>query len=50
MTEKVCLKIQIYDWNGWKRIELNIKYENTEVKDETITVTILSIQKKVLSF
>lgn len=50
MTEKVCLKIQIYDWNGWKRIELNIKYENTEVKNGTIRVTILSFQENVLSF
>lgn len=48
MTEKVHLKIQIYDWNDWKRIELNIKYKNTEVKNGTITR--LAIQENVLSF
>lgn len=50
MTEKVHLKIQISDWNGWKRIQVNIKYKSTKVKNGTIRVTILAIQENVLSF
>lgn len=31
MTEKACLKIQTSDWNGYKIVQLNIKYRNTKV-------------------
>lgn len=40
MTEKAYLKTQISDWNGWKIIQLNIKYRNTKVKNGTVRVTL----------
>lgn len=50
MTEKACLKIQISDWNGWKIIQLNIKYRNTKVKNGTVRVTICAVQENTLLF